>query len=98
MPALIMVDSWRVMTAMSLVLTCGRGGPKRLVFFPPFCSTIELTVRFFFLSSAWAAPLSAARMTLSTFLPSGPLAVYAKTAITLSLLGSAIVYPAGGTL
>jgi hypothetical protein len=46
------------------------GRPKKLLFLPPFCSTIEETVRFFFLSSAWAAPLSAARMTLSTFLPS----------------------------
>jgi hypothetical protein len=44
---------------------------------------MELTLRFFFFSSAVAAFLSAARMTPSVFLPSGPLAVYAKTAISV---------------
>src|SRR5579862_2337012 len=36
MPELIIVDSCRVMTAMSLVFRCGRGGPKRPGFRCPF--------------------------------------------------------------
>jgi hypothetical protein len=57
-------------------------------FLPPFCSTMLLTVRFFFFSSACAEPLSGARMTLSTFLPSAVLAVYANTPMSGLLAGS----------